>query len=1641
MQIADIHKSLLRRILIMIVLITAGAAMITVTIYMQERRAGPLLDKSVNFHSVAMHDVNKLIVNLNDVRHDVENGKEASASLQQLATAGHTLDKFSAEMALLYRKYEFKEGSVNLAELLKNTGQLRQTINRTTVLRPEDVPALLDQMRGVLDKLQQLYRLHETSDIMIREQLARYQLQSGRTLPLFALILLASGVLIYLLIKNIRLSLATQQKLEEELRSIAQRQDFLLSSSPAVIYTCKATGNFAATYISPNFHSEFGYAAEEYLQDPDFWANNIHPADKSQVYKGFKALFENDVYSHQYRFRIPDGTYHWIQDDQRLIRDPDGTPREIIGSWRDINTTKYAEELQRQNEERLKEAQRIVNLGNWELNLLTDTLIWSDEVYRIFEIGKERFHPSYEAFLNLVHPGDRERVKTAYANSLKTQSPYEITHRLLMTDGRIKWVTEHCHTLFDETGTPLRSFGTVQDITYQHNTRLELQTGRAITDELFANLQGMVYRCKNDPDWTLEFVSEGITPLTGYTPMEFVEDRSVHFGQLIHPEDAERVWNTVQEGINHHTVYDIKYRIRTRSGAIKWVTERGHGVFTDDGQLLYLQGLVIDDTQRKQAEQDLELAHTAINKSKSAFFWINLEGQVIYVNDYACQNLGYSRVELTGMYIWDFDPDFPPEALPPNIERMKQQGAIVFESRHRRKDGTIFPIEVTANYITLGNESHIFTFVQDISERRQKDTELQQSRMLLNAIVENLPSMVFLKDANDLKLTLLNKAGEELLGIPREQFIGRSNYDLFPWEQAEFFTARDQETLRNKTVVDIPEEPITTTNKGIRILHTRKVGIYDADDTPRYLLGISEDITDKKHAEQALRESEEKYRMLMESQWDGVFVSQDYKFIFTNSALPKMLGYAYDEFIGIPFQAVVAPEFLDLWTSRYEQRIGTGPEPPGNYEVRFLRKGGVSDIWVELQAQRIEYGGRPAVHGVIRDITEHRQAENELRKYEHIISDSHNLLSFIDRNYTFQFISNVYLEIFNKKREEIIGHTLVDLYGDEFFLTHQKLPFDHALEGHLSGYETWFDLPTTGRRYLVLNYTPFRESDGRISGVIVNAHDFTERKIAEQALRASEEELRRLNESLEERVTERARELQGERNFIHSVLETASALVFVFDNKGHVIRFNRACEKLTGYRFEEIKDKPFWGVLIPPERAAAMQSMLDNLPRFTQSSRGESEWLTRSGERRLIEWSYSLMHGEDGQDIAYVIGTGIDITERKKSEVTLIQAKEEAERASRAKSQFLSRMSHELRTPMNAILGFSQLLKLDVQDPGQQDYVHEILRASHHLLDLINELLDLSRIEAGRLHVTLEALDPAAVVAEAVNLIWPLVEKKNLALHNETATAHNHPVLADATRLKQVLVNLLSNAAKYNRPGGSIRVDCTLLDENQLRLSITDTGFGIPADKHELLFQPFERLGAEGGSEDGTGIGLALSKRLVEIMGGGLGMKSSVGVGTTFWVDLPRTLQQVTAPPQAQGPVFTEEQRTRILYVEDNAANLRLVQRVLARYPALTLLSAVNGETGLELARAHHPDVILLDIHLPDIDGYEVLQRLRADPATAAVPVVAISADAMPIDIERGFKAGFRYYLTKPINIQELIDTISKVLPLHQRINTPVTRH
>lgn len=513
-------------------------------------------------------------------------------------------------------------------------------------------------------------------------------------------------------------------------------------------------------------------------------------------------------------------------------------------------------------------------------------------------------------------------------------------------------------------------------------------------------------------------------------------------------------------------------------------------------------------------------------------------------------------------------------------------------------------------------------------------------------------------------------------------------------------------------------------------------------------------------------------------------------------------------------------------------------------------------------------------------------------------------------------------------------------------------------------------------------------------------------------------------------------ELRRANVFLDSILRQTSEAIIVADAAGTLQVFNPAAERLYGMTGGEARPDE-WVARFKVKTLDGRAHPLEELPLF-RALQGEevqdARWIVErhDGEHRTHIGSASPLRGPDGRPAGAVI-IARDDTDRLAAAEALTRARLEADRANKAKSVFLSRMSHDLRTPLNAILGFAQLIEMDTLSGDEADNARQILRGGRHLLDLINEVLDISTIEAGRLALTTEAVPLAHAIRDVVNFIRPLGDARRIAVTIEGATVCAAHVLADPQRFRQVLLNLLGNAVKYNHYGGTVRVECDEQADGTVRTSITDNGAGISPEKLGLLFEPFERLGAERTTVEGTGLGLALAKGLVEAMGGSLGVRSQLNRGTTFWVDLPRSAppaaRSITGTPAVAGEPLATATGGTVLYVEDNPANVRLVERVLSRRPGVRLLHAPTGEAGCQLARASRPDLILLDLHLPDVSGAEVLGRLLADPETHGMPVCVLSADVMAGQSERLLGLGAVAYLTKPLELRQLLDLVDQRLP------------
>ncbi len=706
-----------------------------------------------------------------------------------------------------------------------------------------------------------------------------------------------------------------------------------------------------------------------------------------------------------------------------------------------------------------------------------------------------------------------------------------------------------------------------------------------------------------------------------------------------------------------------------------------------------------------------------------------------------------------------------------------------------------------------------------------------------------------------------------------------------------------------------------------------------------------------------------------------------------------------------------------------------------NHTVLIARDGSECDIADSCAPIRDRDGQVIGAVLVFRDVTGEYAAQQALRDSTALIQTVLNTVA--DGIITIHARGGI-VEKVNPAAEKMFGYTAAELIGQSFSLLIPELDRDQR-NGSLEYYSASDEARAIGLGREVVG----RRKDGGMfpmemavsemwlggqryfTGIL---RDITARKQAEAALL-------------------KAGALQS------AIFNSANFSSIATDAKGVIQIFNVGAERMLGYAAADVMNKITPADISDPQeviaRAKALTVELSTpiAPGFDalafKALRGiediyELTYIRKDGSRFPAVVSVTALRDAQNAIIGYLL-IGTDNTARKRVESERNEAMAAAEKANRAKTEFLSSMSHELRTPLNAILGFAQLMESGSPPPtpSQTRSLDQILKAGWYLLELINEILDLALIESGKVTLSREPVSLVEVMLECRAMIEPQAQKRGISM---TYPIFEIPyfVIADRTRVKQVLINLLFNAIKYNKPEGAVAVEFTLSPPDSIRISVRDTGAGLTPEQLAQLFQPFNRLGKEAGAEEGTGIGLVVTKRLVELMGGTIGADSAVGAGSVFWFELSLTTAPLLAVQEAEHAALAQPQvpdgtpQRTLLYVEDNPANLELVEQLIARRPDLRLLSAADGNLGIEFARVYQPEVILMDINLPGISGLEAMKILRADPSTAHIPIIALSANAVPHDIEKALEAGFFNYLTKPIKVNQFMDALDAALKISQ---------
>ena len=1379
------------------------------------------------------------------------------------------------------------------------------------------------------------------------------------------------------------------------------------------------------------------------------------------------------------------GELYWESATISPISDNTGKITHYLAVKEDITERKQAEEALKTSEAALNYAQEIARMGSWEMDMINNKYWWSDNNYRLIGIQPGDMTVSIDLFKNMVYPDDLSLLNETVENSIMNKKAVTVDFRVVMPDGRIRWIENNIVPVFDRE-TLLSVKGINIDITEKKqaeseilrlnadleetikkrtlqlsetNENLEKEIGTRLLAELELDREKQRLASIIEGtdvgtwEWNIQtgetIFNERWAEIIGYTLDEISPVSIETWMKFAHPDDLKMSGELLEKhfaGESDH--YTFESRMKHKNGTWVWVLDRGKVHSRDlEGKPLLMSGTHQDISERKRsAEFQTELLHLSVqvtgipiseipaalnhalkriadflSADRAYIFEIDLEENLMSNTYEWCRKGIQPEIETLQnipcnhlpMWFDQFTRNEPllirsvndlPETWSTEREHFTQQGIqsliLIPMLIDNRLDGFVGLDNVENKRDYTNSEINILkvwsNMLASLISHQKKEDLLEQTRRNYETFFNTIDDFLFvLGEKGDILHT--NTTVTRRLGYDSEELMGQSVLMVHPPERREEAGRIVGEMLAG-TAEFCPVPLVTKAGDYLSVETKVKPGFWDGKPV---IFGVTKDVS-------KIKLSEEKFSKAFQLNGALVAISDfDGRFIDVNDTFLKTLGYSREEVIGntsLSLQMFVDPASRAAAADSVKQG-----HPVKDLELLVKTKSG--EIKVGLYSiDSIHIGKDLCLLTMMIDITERKQAEQAVLDSE--IKQS-TLISNISDVIGIMGVDGV-MKYKSPNIEKYFGWQPNDLVGTNGWLTvhpkdqeRLKTAFIDLLKKDNSSATVEYDYLCKDGSYKPIELTAINLVNNTvINGVLLNYHDITERKHAEAEL------------------------LDSETRF-SLFMDYLPAVVFLKDHEGRTLFVNQYMEDAFGASgwvgktmLEVFPDE--LGEKLVSDDISSMQLGYQKI------------------EEKLVQLDGKLHHyvtqkftiDRPGKE-PLLAGISLDITDRKRAEEEILKSKDEAEKANLAKSEFLSRMSHELRTPMNSILGFAQLLNMGELNPKQKKGINHILNSGKHLLGLIDEVLDISRIESGRLSLFPEPVLLSGIVAETIDTVQPLADARKLRLELVNSPATQLFVMTDKKLLKQVLINLLNNAIKYNTEGGSVKINMEALHPDDphfgsVRIAVTDTGLGIPAEDIPKIFAPFERIGAEKSQTEGTGLGLAVVKKIMDAMEGAVGVESIVGAGSTFWIELPITEKQIRRESQKEINEKLTAMESKllpntgtILYVEDNVQNAELVDEIIRNYrPGIKLITSIYGNTAVTLATEHKPGLILLDLDLPDMEGIEVLINLMADESIKSIPVVIISADATQHQIEKLMSAGAKDYLTKPLDINLFLQTV-----------------
>ena len=1411
--------------------------------------------------------------------------------------------------------------------------------------------------------------------------------------------------------------LTERKQAQQKLQASEDRYRSIFEVSPDGILIADAETKMFA-YANSAQRRLFGYTEEQFKT---MSIAAIHPQDTfAQTLAEFESMLHGEkTRAENIQCLKSNGEIFYADISGALISINGRT--QLLGFFRDITARKKVEDELKKRSQAIEQSPVIIYITNLE-GIIEYANPKSTEVSgysnselvgkkpRIFSSGEK----SKEEYKNLWHAiSSGKEWKGEFHNKRK--------------NGELYWVAATISPVINNLGDATHYLAVEEDITerkiteqkiHDLNTNLE-QTVHKRTEQfkealgrlekIADRVPGAVYQYRLNPDGSscFPYASEGIRDIYRVSPEEVAHDASAVFTRL-HPDDFDGVVASIQASAKNNTIWQHEYRVKFDDGTVRWLSGNAVPQANEDGSILW-HGFITDITERTQADADLAESREKYRGLSEASFeaiFFSEKGLCIEQNMAAEIMFGYTNEEALSRYGTDW---IAPEYRGMVMNNMLSGTEDPYEAIAQRKDGTTFPCMLRGRMMYYKGRNVRVTSLTDITGQKMAEDALRFQNILHSTMISNISDVIGIMGMDGV-MKYKSPNIEKYFGWKPHDLIGTDGWLTIYPDDLDRIQKEFSDLVKNDKSVKTVTYRYKCKNGSYKPIELTATNLANDPVIQGVLLNYH-DITEREEAENSLRRSEAEKAAIIRAVPDLMFrIRRDGLLMDAYSRDDSMFYSPREVFTGKKVFEVLPPDLARQAMIAIENAFHTREVELFEYELDVQGK----KCYFE---DRIIPISEDEVLSIIRDITNRKESETALKMQSAAFESFALTIIITDIKGRIQWVNSAFTKLTGYSSIEAIGQ----MPGDLVKSGKQDKEFYKTFWDTILSKKVWSGEIINRRKDGTLYYeeetiTPVLDDEGNIYSFIAIKIDITERK-------------------------KLFKELATEKRRLADIIKGTNAGTWEWNIPTGETQFNEIWAELIGYTLEELSPVSIetWTKFAHPDDLIVSAELLEKhfsgeLPYYSFESRmrhKNGDWIWVLDRGKVHEWD------KFGKPLL-MSGTHLEITEQKRIEHALIVAKTEAEKANQAKSEFLSRMSHELRTPMNSILGFAQLMEMDELVPKHKKGVNHILNNGRHLLNLINEVLDISGIEAGRVSLSFVPVDLSRIIRESIDTIDPAARAMHVKF--ELIDAGHEPlfVKADHHRLRQVLINLFNNAVKYNREGGSVMIktelqQSTALEMPFVRISVSDTGSGINPEKFEKLFMPFERIGAEKTGIEGTGLGLMVVKKLMNAMGGSVGVESVPGEGSTFWIELPFIEVQEISSEQTEyssvTPTIISEKTRTILYIEDNASNTELVEQILVNHrPIIQLVSSTKGAQAVPLSIEYAPDLILLDLDLPDMNGFEVINLLLAEEKTKEIPVVVVSADAMAHQIERLMKAGAKDYLTKPLDIRAFLQVVDEYI-------------